>query len=94
MKNHFSLLFLFLALTYWQPLLAQAPVSGFTSTTLSTGWDEAVGLTFNKSGSQMFVWERPGRVSASDINGHYWANLKSYPVGQFNMYYFNIKYNN
>ncbi|WP_054411855.1 PKD domain-containing protein [Hymenobacter sp. DG25A] len=62
MKNRFSLLFLFLALTYWQPLLAQAPVSGFTSTTLSTGWDEAVGLTFNKSGSQMFVWERPGRV--------------------------------
>ncbi|WP_261990350.1 hypothetical protein [Hymenobacter sp. BT188] len=29
---------------------------------MAANWDEAVGITFNKSGTQMFVWERPGRV--------------------------------
>ncbi|GAB3874843.1 hypothetical protein GCM10028824_28770 [Hymenobacter segetis] len=41
---------------------AQTPPAGFTSTTVSSGWNEAVGLTFNSSGSKMFVWERPGKV--------------------------------
>ncbi|TGE25108.1 PKD domain-containing protein [Hymenobacter aquaticus] len=44
------------------PGRAQTPPSGFTSTVVSAGWNEAVGLTFNKSGSKMFVWERPGKV--------------------------------
>ena len=44
------------------PLLAQAPPAGFTSAVVSAGWDEAVGLTFTSTGSQLFVWERPGRV--------------------------------
>ncbi|WP_345121520.1 PQQ-dependent sugar dehydrogenase, partial [Hymenobacter antarcticus] len=43
-------------------LRAQTPPAGFTNTTVSTGWDEAVGLTFNSTGSKMFVWERPGKV--------------------------------
>src|SRR5437870_1326122 len=34
----------------------------FISTTLSTGWSQPVGLTFNKAGNQMFVWERAGKV--------------------------------
>ncbi|MBH8559379.1 InlB B-repeat-containing protein [Hymenobacter negativus] len=41
---------------------AQTPPTGFTSTTVSSGWNEAVGLTFNSTGSKMFVWERPGKV--------------------------------
>ncbi|MFC6223002.1 PQQ-dependent sugar dehydrogenase [Hymenobacter artigasi] len=41
---------------------AQTPPTGFTSTVVSSGWNEAVGLTFNSSGSKMFVWERPGKV--------------------------------
>ncbi|MGY3089348.1 putative repeat protein (TIGR02543 family) [Hymenobacter sp. UYAg731] len=41
---------------------AQTPPTGFTSTTVSAGWNEAVGLTFNSTGSKMFVWERPGKV--------------------------------
>ncbi|WP_165370588.1 PQQ-dependent sugar dehydrogenase, partial [Hymenobacter persicinus] len=47
---------------FCRPLAAQAPPSGFTSTLVSGGWNEAVGLAFNKTGSKMFVWERPGRV--------------------------------
>lgn len=36
--------------------------SNFTSTTLSTGWSQPVGLTFNMAGNQMFVWERAGKI--------------------------------
>ncbi|MBD2722164.1 InlB B-repeat-containing protein [Hymenobacter armeniacus] len=53
---------LLLLLLFSSPLLAQTPPAGFVSTTVSAGWDEAVGLTFNSTGSRMFVWERPGRV--------------------------------
>ncbi|WP_377486404.1 PQQ-dependent sugar dehydrogenase, partial [Pontibacter toksunensis] len=45
-----------------QQLYAQTPPAGFSSVTVSTQWDEAVGLAFNSTGSQMFVWERRGRV--------------------------------
>ena len=38
------------------------PVSGFSTVSLSSGWDQAVGLTFNKTGEKMFVWERGGKV--------------------------------
>ncbi|GAA3964913.1 InlB B-repeat-containing protein [Hymenobacter antarcticus] len=44
------------------PLHAQTPPTGFTSTVVSSGWNEAVGLTFTSTGSKMFVWERPGKV--------------------------------
>ncbi len=40
---------------------AQLP-AGFTSTTISSGWNEVVGLTFTADGKKMFVWERPGVV--------------------------------
>ena len=43
-------------------LSAQTPPTGFTSTVVSSDWNEAVGLTFNSTGSKMFVWERPGKV--------------------------------
>src|SRR5262245_5299939 len=39
---------------------------GFTETTFSTGWTEAVGLIFGRnpdgSKTRMYVWERAGRV--------------------------------
>ena len=57
---------LLLLLSGWllllSPARAQAPPTGFTNTVVSTGWNEAVGLTFTATGSQMFVWERPGKV--------------------------------
>ena len=42
--------------------MAQTPVAGFASATVSTNWNEAVGLTFSEDGSKMFVWERGGKV--------------------------------
>ena len=65
--NSFVPRLLMLLLLFWagmrqQLLLAQTPPTGFSSVTVSTQWDEAVGVTFNSTGSQMFVWERPGRV--------------------------------
>ncbi|TGE24819.1 PKD domain-containing protein [Hymenobacter aquaticus] len=62
MKYTLSALWLALLLTLSQLGMAQNPPAGFTSTVVSTGWNEAVGLTFTSSGSQMFVWERPGKV--------------------------------
>ncbi|MDO7852484.1 InlB B-repeat-containing protein [Hymenobacter convexus] len=55
-------LLLFLLFLFSTTMRAQTPPAGFVSTTVSAGWDEAVGLTFNSTGSRMFVWERPGRV--------------------------------
>jgi glucose/arabinose dehydrogenase len=41
---------------------AQTPPSGFASMTVSSQWNEAVGLTFSEDGTEMFVWERGGRA--------------------------------
>ena len=72
MKNrvlHFCAAFaLLLTCALPRPLRAQTPPSGFSSTVVSSGWNEAVGLAFNKSGSQMFVWERPGKVWVVENN--------------------------
>ena len=54
------LLAIFLAFCF--SLRAQTPPTGFTSTVVSSGWNEAVGLTFTSTGNKMFVWERPGKV--------------------------------
>jgi PKD repeat protein/glucose/arabinose dehydrogenase len=62
MKQKLLLILFFLGLVSRQELLAQAPPSGFSTTTVSSNWNEAVGLTFNKAGTHMFVWERPGKV--------------------------------
>jgi glucose/arabinose dehydrogenase len=62
MKSKLLLFLVLFALPCWQPLLAQAPPSGFSTAVVSSQWDEAVGLAFNSTGNRMFVWERPGRV--------------------------------
>ncbi|RDC64210.1 Xanthomonalisin [Adhaeribacter pallidiroseus] len=43
-------------------LRAQTLPSGFSSSPVSAQWDQAVGLTFSQDGSQMFVWEKAGKV--------------------------------
>lgn len=53
---------LFLFVVSEQQIFAQSPPNGFTSSIISSEWNEAVGITFGKTGSQMFVWERSGRV--------------------------------
>ncbi|MBH8559378.1 InlB B-repeat-containing protein [Hymenobacter negativus] len=62
MKSVLIVVFCALLLVGGQPLRAQTPPAGFTSTIVSSGWNEAVGFTFNSTGSKMFVWERPGKV--------------------------------
>ncbi|WP_457068143.1 InlB B-repeat-containing protein [Hymenobacter sp. UYAg731] len=57
-----TVIFCALLLVGGQPLRAQTPPTGFTSTVVSSGWNEAVGFAFNSTGSKMFVWERPGKV--------------------------------
>lgn len=47
---------------------AQSLPSGFSTTTISSQWDQAVGLTFNKDGSYMFVWEKLGKIWAVKNN--------------------------
>ncbi|RDC64211.1 PQQ-dependent sugar dehydrogenase [Adhaeribacter pallidiroseus] len=49
-------------LTFSPSIFAQTLPSGFSSTQVSTQWNQAVGLTFNKDGSYMFVWEKGGKV--------------------------------
>ena len=45
-----------------------APPPGFVTTNVSTGWNQATGLTFNSTGSQMFVWEKAGKVWVVENN--------------------------
>ena len=61
MKPLITFVLLALLLACGPLVQAQTPPTGFTSTTASAGWNEAVGLTFNSTG-KMFVWERPGKV--------------------------------
>src|SRR5688572_27578031 len=53
---------LFLLLIGFQDISAQTPQPGFASVTVSSQWNEAVGLTFTTDGVDMFVWERGGKV--------------------------------
>ncbi|WBO83288.1 PKD domain-containing protein [Hymenobacter yonginensis] len=62
MRKFLYLLLCLLLLALVPPVRAQAPPAGFVSTLVSDQWNEAVGLTFNASGSHMFVWERGGKV--------------------------------
>ncbi|WP_342298153.1 InlB B-repeat-containing protein [Hymenobacter segetis] len=62
MKSVLTVIFCALLLVGGQPLRGQTPPTGFTSTVVSSGWNEAVGFAFNSTGSKMFVWERPGKV--------------------------------
>ena len=62
MKHLFSLLLAGLLACCGLTLCAQTPPAGFTSTVVSAGWNEAVGVTFTSTGNKMFVWERPGKV--------------------------------
>ena len=54
----FILFFLFAA----APVNAQTLPQGFFIRNIGTGWNEPVGSAFNKSGTQLFVWEKGGKV--------------------------------
>ena len=54
--------FLFILIITVSTSFAQTPPTGFASTTVSGGWTQAVGLAFSDDGTDMFVWERAGKV--------------------------------
>ncbi|WP_158267630.1 InlB B-repeat-containing protein [Adhaeribacter arboris] len=62
------LLFSLLIVIARSSVFAQTPPGGFTSRTISSQWNQAVGLCFNSDGSQMFVWERTGKVYVVENN--------------------------
>ena len=62
LTGHSFWMLLLLVFLVSKSVLAQSPPAGFASATVSSQWNEAVGLTFNSDGSEMFVWERGGRV--------------------------------
>jgi len=47
---------------------AQTVPSGFSMTTIGSGWSEPVGTAFNKAGTKLFVWEKGGRVYVCNWN--------------------------
>jgi glucose/arabinose dehydrogenase len=42
--------------------------TGFSKTTVGTGWSEPVGTAFNQNGTKLFVWEKGGRVYVCNWN--------------------------
>lgn len=48
---------------------AQTFPSGFSSTTIGSGWSEPVGAMYNKTGTRLFVWEKGGRVYVCNLSG-------------------------
>ncbi len=59
-----SLLFLFASNTQSQTTLP----TGFSSTTVGSGWVSPVGTAFDNSGTRLFVWEKGGRVYLCNWN--------------------------
>jgi glucose/arabinose dehydrogenase len=41
---------------------AQTFPSGFSASTIGSGWSEPVGAAFNQAGTKLFVWEKGGKV--------------------------------
>lgn len=41
---------------------AQSVPTNFSTSNISSGWVEPVGVAFNKTGSKLFVWEKGGKV--------------------------------
>ncbi len=43
--------------------------SGFSSTTISSGWSEPIGTAFTPDGQKLFVWEKSGKVFVCNRDG-------------------------
>ena len=48
---------------------AQTLPTGFSYTTIGSGWVQPVGTTFNSDGTKLFVWEKAGKVYVCNWNG-------------------------
>ena len=63
-----GLIFILFFAFFTTRLFAQIPPGNFSSVTVSSNWNQAVGLIFSKSGNQMFVWEKAGKVWVVENN--------------------------
>jgi len=64
-----AILFLFLFIrTFCTDLFGQTLFPGFSSSVVSSGWSEPMGVAFTKSGNKMFVWEKGGKVYVCNLN--------------------------
>jgi len=62
LKPERSLLIFINLLFAWGSLNAQTLPTGFSVSTVGSGWSEPVGTAFNKTGTKLFVWEKGGKV--------------------------------
>ena len=61
MKRIIAVLVCMLLLCRYQ-LSAQTFPSGFSKANIGSGWNQPVGAAFSKEGTQLFVWEKGGKV--------------------------------
>ena len=50
-------------------LTAQTLLTGFTLTSIGSGWTQPAGTTFNSTGTKLFVWEKAGKVFVCNWDG-------------------------
>lgn len=60
--NCLKLFFFFICSIFALQIKAQDLPDGFYIKDVAAGWNEPVGVAFNKSGTQMYVWEKSGKV--------------------------------
>ena len=58
----------FFAILFCSLVSGQTVPSGFTVSTISSGWTSPVGTSFSSDGLKLFVWERRGRVYVCNRN--------------------------
>ncbi len=68
MKHCFTLIIFGLVSLSTDSLNAQSLPTGFSTSTVGSGWAQPVGASFNKAGTKLFVWEKGGRVYVCSWN--------------------------
>jgi hypothetical protein len=60
-------------LLFLNPLRSQTLPTGFSASTVGSGWNLPLGTAFTNDGQKLFVWEKDGRVYVCnrDANGNY-----------------------
>lgn len=77
--NKFLVLCFVLSLGY-NSATAQNLPAGFVTTNIGSNWSQPVGATFNKYGTELYVWDKSGKVYLSTRNGSGGYNKQTTPV--------------
>ena len=68
MAKKYCLLILFCTMSSSVAIRAQTLIEGFSANNVSGGWDLPVGTSFSKTGEQLYLWEKGGRVFVCNWN--------------------------